>query len=460
MDILTMNNGGVNTIETNTGMNRDTTALRRLSEIAQVFTSNQAPQNPNNNIADVLRSNKRNNSSLASEFPMPRFGNVASLAPSSALRTSSAFTGNDNPFKRTKLDSTDNPMARLLLLQQQQRQLQHHMQLDQHLQHQQQTQSIADDNSGSDDVASNEDGASAEDEDDEVASATAEPDGGVRFREYQAEIWSEKFEELCLFRRQQGHCHVPHHYMENLGLAQWVKRQRYQYKLKLDGKRSTLSDERVRLLNQIGFIWNSHDAVWEERLQDLMLFKQIHGHCMVPSNFEPNVQLAIWIKRQRRQYKKYTLGEASSMTPERIARLEAIGFVWDCRKQNKQQQAPGVGVDLNTTSKANTATATTSAQQQQQLLLMRLQLIQQQQAARAQAGVEQEESCGGKAAHIKEESDSLAEQESKRDNDDTDCDANNEASAVDQAQQQHLQQELPVRMPRCEFFSFSRKFKY
>jgi hypothetical protein len=89
-----------------------------------------------------------------------------------------------------------------------------------------------------------------------------------------------------------------------------------------------------------------------------------------------------------------------------------------------------------------------------------LQLIQQQQAARAQAGVEQEESCGGKAAHIKEESDSLAEQESKRDNDDTDCDANNEASAVDQAQQQHLQQELPVRMPRCEFFSFSRKFKY
>ena len=29
----------------------------------------------------------------------------------------------------------------------------------------------------------------------------------VRFREYQAEIWSEKFEELCTFRRFYGHCH-------------------------------------------------------------------------------------------------------------------------------------------------------------------------------------------------------------------------------------------------------------
>lgn len=157
----------------------------------------------------------------------------------------------------------------------------------------------------------------------------------VRFREYQAEIWSEKLEELCAFRRYHGHCHVPHHHNQNTGLAQWVKRQRYQYKLKLDNKRSTLSDERVRLLNRISFIWNSHDAVWEERLQDLIAYKRANGHCIVPSNFESNPQLAVWTKRQRRQYKKYQDGTSSSMTPERIAKLEDIGFVWDCRKINK-----------------------------------------------------------------------------------------------------------------------------
>ena len=42
-----------------------------------------------------------------------------------------------------------------------------------------------------------------------------EDDKDVRFREYQAEIWSEKFEDLCEFRRQYGHCHVPHSFEEN-----------------------------------------------------------------------------------------------------------------------------------------------------------------------------------------------------------------------------------------------------
>ena len=78
--------------------------------------------------------------------------------------------------------------------------------------------------------------------------------------------------------------------------AQWVKRQRYQYKLKLEGKRSTLSDERVKLLNQIGFIWNSHDVVWEERWHELIAFKNTHGNCIVPSNYDKNPQLAVWVK--------------------------------------------------------------------------------------------------------------------------------------------------------------------
>ena len=121
----------------------------------------------------------------------------------------------------------------------------------------------------------------------------------VRFREYQAEIWTEKFEDLCDFRRIHGHCHVPHSYKENAPLAQWVKRQRYQYKQKLEGKRSTLSDERVKLLDNIGFIWNSHDAVWEERWNELLQYKQVHNDCIVPSNYKANPQLAVWVKRQR-----------------------------------------------------------------------------------------------------------------------------------------------------------------
>lgn len=183
-------------------------------------------------------------------------------------------------------------------------------------------------------VAGKPSSTSTSDDEDDQSDDSNDELKDVRFREYQAEIWSEKFEDLCEFRRLYGHCHVPHTFTDNAPLAQWVKRQRYQFKLKLEGKRSTLSDERVRLLNQIGFIWNSHDVVWEERWYELLAFKQIHGHCIVPSNYDKNPQLAIWVKRQRRQFKFWQENKPTSMTPERIEKLDKLGFSWDCRKNN------------------------------------------------------------------------------------------------------------------------------
>lgn len=158
----------------------------------------------------------------------------------------------------------------------------------------------------------------------------------IKFRAYQAENWTEKFEELLEFRSIHGHCLVPNSYDANQPLAQWVKRQRYQYKLKLENKRSTMSDERIQALNHVGFVWDSHSAIWNERLNELLEYKRVHGDCNVPSRYQRNRQLAVWVKRQRRQYKFYKEDSPSSMTPERIIRLEAIGFEWDLRKRGEE----------------------------------------------------------------------------------------------------------------------------
>lgn len=183
---------------------------------------------------------------------------------------------------------------------------------------------------------------------------------GVQFREYQAEIWSEKFEDLCEYRKCYGNCHVPQHY-KNAALAQWVKRQRYQYMLKTSGKRSTLSDDRVRLLNKIGFIWNSHDAVWEERWNELLQFKRVHGHCNVPSKYEENPSLAIWVKRQRRHFKFYCEKKGGTgMTPERIAKLQKLGFSWDRRKDKGYDSAAGDTVLSSPTPSASSGSLTDS----------------------------------------------------------------------------------------------------
>jgi hypothetical protein len=175
---------------------------------------------------------------------------------------------------------------------------------------------------------------------DEGLSSKAPDD--IHFREYQADIWMEKYEDLCAFRHRNGHCHVPHTYEDNPPLAQWVKRQRYQCKLKAEGKRSTLTDDRVKTLDQIGFIWSSHDAVWEQRLSELAQYKRTYNNCFVPSSYKDNPQLAVWVKRQRRQYKFYCEGnKPASLTPERIAKLEKVGFAWDCRKSKGGNQESG-----------------------------------------------------------------------------------------------------------------------
>jgi len=160
----------------------------------------------------------------------------------------------------------------------------------------------------------------------------------VKFRAYQAENWTEKFEELLRFREENGHCLVPNCHPENPALAQWTKRQRYQYKLKQDGKRSTITDERVRALDEAGFVWDSHKAVWAERLEELKEFKKRYKHCNVPSRYKPNHQLAIWVKRQRRQWKNKVDRLPNCMTDERQRALEAIGFVWDMKKGKRTPQ--------------------------------------------------------------------------------------------------------------------------
>jgi hypothetical protein len=156
-----------------------------------------------------------------------------------------------------------------------------------------------------------------------------------RFRPYQAEQWSEKFEELCAFKKNKGHCCVPHTFTENPALARWVKRQRYQYKLKNEGKQSTMTDERVIALDKNRFIWDSHGAAWLERWNELCDYqKENGGNCNVPSNFPENHQLATWVKCQRRQYKLYWDGKTSNMTLGRIAELEKLGFEWELRSKN------------------------------------------------------------------------------------------------------------------------------
>ena len=158
-----------------------------------------------------------------------------------------------------------------------------------------------------------------------------------RFRGYQKEQWDERFEELCEFHKKNGHCQVQNTQTESRPLARWVKRQRYQYRLRMEGKPSAMTNERAKALEDLGFIWDSHSAAWDERLKELVEFKNTHRHCNVPSNYTANPSLASWVKSQRRQYKLFREGQPSTMTINRIIELEKISFEWEIRSKSQKR---------------------------------------------------------------------------------------------------------------------------
>ena len=177
-------------------------------------------------------------------------------------------------------------------------------------------------------VSTIEEGSSSEDED------QSHNGGGSycpKFRGYQCTQWQDRYAELSEFFDKNGHSSVPHTDSSNRRLARWVKRQRYQYKMRQEGKPSTMTDERIKALESLQFVWDSHGAAWEDRLRELEEFKAVHKHCNVPSNYKANSSLASWCKCQRRQYRLLREGKKSNITQARIEQLERMGFQFNLR---------------------------------------------------------------------------------------------------------------------------------
>ena len=153
-----------------------------------------------------------------------------------------------------------------------------------------------------------------------------------RFNPFHAKRWNEHLSQLREFKAKFSHCLVPHTFDENQNLARWVKRQRRQYKLMKEGDiTSTMTQFRIGILNAEGFVWDSHEVVWRERFEELSRYKEQHDHCCVPSHCKDEPQLGSWVKCQRRHYKLFWDGKRSSMTTERMQKLENIGFMWEMR---------------------------------------------------------------------------------------------------------------------------------
>eukprot|EP00980_Cylindrotheca_fusiformis_P019765 scaffold6927_cov93-Cylindrotheca_fusiformis.AAC.3 len=134
--------------------------------------------------------------------------------------------------------------------------------------------------------------------------------------------WDDHYNQLVAFKEEHGHCRVPQKYEPNGALSQWVKRQRYHRKC----KPRYISESRIRKLDDLGFVWDAQDQLWQTRFEELKAYKLKHGNCNVPYKYEGNQKLGTWVKCQRRQFKLLQQGQSSNLTSERISLLQGLGF--------------------------------------------------------------------------------------------------------------------------------------
>ena len=130
-------------------------------------------------------------------------------------------------------------------------------------------------------------------------------------------------DHLKVFVAREKHSNVPNTHIENgYPLGKWVEHQR--------SKQDTHPDWKLKALNESGFSWDGRSDNWEQYFSKLMQFKELEGHCLVPSDFSiDEFALGSWVGTQRQSKEK--------LSPERRQMLESIGFVWNSRDHAWQQ---------------------------------------------------------------------------------------------------------------------------
>jgi len=183
--------------------------------------------------------------------------------------------------------------------------------------------------------------------------------------------FEERLEECRDFRRENGHLDIPlakpylatdpteYEDKKTRSFYQWAQRQRDEYRKYQQGAKSSLDKYRVRKLDEMHFVWElktrgesvgrggrpreygqgkpRNENRFDERIAQLRAIKEQYGSSydlktLKTAGFAENTPLYQWIKAQRKQYKALKNGQCSSLTVERLAKLESVDFNFEPRK--------------------------------------------------------------------------------------------------------------------------------
>ncbi len=133
--------------------------------------------------------------------------------------------------------------------------------------------------------------------------------------------WEANYLKLINYKIVNGHCNVPRTYKEDTALANFVSRQRYNYRKK------KLSIDQIKKLDLIGFEWEGnrnpdYDEAWLKNYNKLKKVFTETGSSHITKGYADN-SMYTWTLQQRMKRRK------NKLTQEQIKMLDAIKFVWN-----------------------------------------------------------------------------------------------------------------------------------
>lgn len=150
--------------------------------------------------------------------------------------------------------------------------------------------------------------------------------------------WIDRVYQLQEYKEIYGDLRVPKRYPNNPGLGNWVNKQRVQYRRFLANETPcSMTEEKVAILNQMGFCWNGtspksrsqlmqeNEDKWWSRLEEFRVTVQ-------ESSGEQRLSAPMdrWLKQQRIEYEAYKNGldGFTSLDDKKVEALRAIDPDW------------------------------------------------------------------------------------------------------------------------------------
>ena len=156
---------------------------------------------------------------------------------------------------------------------------------------------------------------------------------GMRWERVTDISWERFFEAATKYVEKHGDLLPAYQYIDDDGirLGAWICGQRTARKNGVT--QWGLNEERIARLDEIGMVWDVPDYMWEEGYAAAVQYHKEHGDLNVPHNYKDKngYRLGAWIKNQRIAKKQ----GFETLTEDKIARLDALGIVWEDRLEKQ-----------------------------------------------------------------------------------------------------------------------------